>query len=39
MDIGRSTYLIRAPGEFQSLEDVENVIVGMSQNALVYLNW
>ncbi len=37
MDVGRSVYTIRAPGEFKSVEDVENVIVGQSAGGLVYL--
>lgn len=37
LELGRSVYTLRAPGEYQSLSDVENVIVGQNQGALVYL--
>lgn len=37
LDIGRSVYTIRAPGEYTSISDVENIIVGQQQNGLVYL--
>jgi HAE1 family hydrophobic/amphiphilic exporter-1 len=37
LDIGRSVYTIRAPGEFQSTADVENVIVGQNLGSLIYV--
>ena len=37
LELGRSVYTVRAPGEYQSLSDVENVIVGQHQGALVYV--
>lgn len=37
LDVGRSVYTIRAPGEFRGVEDVENVIVGQSASGLVYV--
>ena len=38
MDVARNVYTIRAPGEFKSVEDVENVIVGQGPTGgLVYL--
>lgn len=37
VEVGRSVYAIRAPGEFKSVEDVENVIVGQGAGGLVYL--
>jgi hydrophobic/amphiphilic exporter-1 (mainly G- bacteria), HAE1 family len=37
LEVGRSVYTIRAPGEFKSAEDVENVIVGQSAGGLVYV--
>ncbi len=39
LDIGRGQYTVRVPGEFDTIKDVENVIVGQSQKSgnLVYL--
>ncbi len=39
MDIGRSQYTLRVPGEFKNLEDIRDVVVGQSRTsgALVYL--
>ena len=37
LELGRSIYTLRAPGEYQSIADVESVIVGQNQGALVYL--
>jgi HAE1 family hydrophobic/amphiphilic exporter-1 len=33
MDIGRSQYTLRVPGEFDSLEDVRDVVVGQSRTS------
>lgn len=40
MDIGRSQYTVRVPGEFDSLEDIRKVVVGRSRTsgAPIYLS-
>ena len=37
LDIGRTSYTLRVPGEFRTLYDIENVIVGQNKGALIYL--
>lgn len=37
LKIGRKNYIIRVPGEFQSVDEIRDVIVGNSQGTPIYL--
>ncbi len=37
IETGRTVYTIRAPGEFETIDDIGNVVVGQGQGALVFL--
>ncbi len=37
MDVGEAKYLMRVPGEFQSVEDLQNLVVKRSETGVVYL--
>ena len=37
MDVGRTTYTLRVPGEFDSIDELRSVIVSQHQGSVVYL--